>query len=98
GCFPADRAQVYAVDEGELSPLGTSEVALSALHRAETLAPEQLPARYAGFSSCFRREAGAYGKYTRGIFCVHQCDKVEMFSYCEPDASGDEHERILAIE
>ncbi len=98
GFFPTDRAQVYDVDEGELFLLGTSEVALSALHRAETLTPEQLPARYGGYSTCFRREAGTYGKDTRGIFRVHQFDKVEMFSYCEPEHSVEEHERILAIE
>jgi seryl-tRNA synthetase len=98
GFFPTDRAQVYDVDEGELFLLGTSEVALSALHRAETLTSDQLPARYAGYSTCFRREAGTYGKDTRGIFRVHQFDKVEMFSYCEPSESWDEHERILAIE
>jgi seryl-tRNA synthetase len=98
GFFPTDRAQVYDVDGGELFLLGTSEVALSALHRAELLTPEQLPARYAGYSTCFRREAGTYGKDTRGIFRVHQFDKVEMFSYCEPERSVDEHERILAIE
>ena len=98
GFFPTDRAQVYDVDEGELFLLGTSEVALSALHRAETLATADLPARYAGYSTCFRREAGTYGKDTRGIFRVHQFDKVEMFSYCAPEESGDEHERILAIE
>jgi seryl-tRNA synthetase len=98
GFFPTDRAQVYDVDDGELFLLGTSEVALSALHRAETLTPEQLPARYGGYSTCFRREAGTYGKDTRGIFRVHQFDKVEMFSYCEPEQSVGEHERILAIE
>jgi seryl-tRNA synthetase len=98
GFFPTDRAQVYDVDDGELFLLGTSEVALSALHRAETFTPEQLPARYGGYSTCFRREAGTYGKDTRGIFRVHQFDKVEMFSYCMPDESDDEHERILAIE
>ncbi len=98
GFFPTDRAQVYDVDEGELFLLGTSEVALSALHRGETFAPEELPARYGGYSTCFRREAGTYGKDTRGIFRVHQFDKVEMFAYCAPDESGAEHERILAIE
>ncbi len=98
GFFPTDRAQVYDVDDGELFLLGTSEVALSALHRGETLTPDQLPARYAGYSTCFRREAGTYGKDTRGIFRVHQFDKVEMFAFCAPDASNDEHERILAIE
>ncbi len=98
GFFPTDRAQVYDVDEGELFLLGTSEVALSALHRGETFAPDELPARYGGYSTCFRREAGTYGKDTRGIFRVHQFDKVEMFAYCAPDDSVAEHERILAIE
>jgi len=98
GFLPTDRAQVYDVDDGELFLLGTSEVALSALHRAETFTAADLPARYAGLSTCFRREAGTYGKDTRGIFRVHQFDKVEMFLYCAPEASADEHERILAIE
>jgi seryl-tRNA synthetase len=98
GFFPTDRAQVYDVDDGELFLLGTSEVALSALHRAETFTSERLPVRYGGYSTCFRREAGTYGKDTRGIFRVHQFDKVEMFSYVEPEASDDEHVRILAIE
>jgi seryl-tRNA synthetase len=98
GFFPTDRAQVYDVDNGELFLLGTSEVALSALHRGETLTPDQLPARYAGYSTCFRREAGTYGKDTRGIFRVHQFDKVEMFSFTAPEESPEEHERILAIE
>jgi len=98
GFFPTDRAQVYDVDDGELFLVGTSEVPLSALHRAETFTPDALPARYAGYSSCFRREAGTYGKDTRGIFRVHQFDKVEMFSFVEPSESLAEHERILAIE
>jgi len=98
GFFPTDRAQVYDVDDGELFLVGTSEVPLSALHRAETFTPDDLPARYAGYSSCFRREAGTYGKDTRGIFRVHQFDKVEMFSFVEPGTSLEEHERILAIE
>jgi seryl-tRNA synthetase len=98
GFFPTDRAQVYDVDDGELFLLGTSEVALSAIHRGETFTPDELPARYGGFSTCFRREAGTYGKDTSGIFRVHQFDKVEMFAYCEPEHSGDEHARILAIE
>jgi seryl-tRNA synthetase len=89
---------VYDVAEDELFLLGTSEIALSALHRGETLAPERLPARYGGYSTCFRREAGTYGKDTRGIFRVHQFDKVEMFAFVEPDESPAELERILAIE
>jgi len=98
GFFPTDRAQVYDVDDGDLFLVGTSEVPLSALHRGDAFAPDALPARYAGYSSCFRREAGTYGKDTRGIFRVHQFDKVEMFSYCAPEDSLAEHERILAIE
>jgi seryl-tRNA synthetase len=98
GFFPTDRAQVYEVDGGELFLVGTSEVPLSALHRGEIVDADALPLRYAGMSSNFRREAGTYGKDTRGIFRVHQFDKVEMFSYAHPDRSWDEHERILAIE
>ncbi len=98
GFFPTDRAQVYEVDGGELFLVGTSEVPLAMLHRGHTFGDDDLPQRYAGFSTCFRREAGTYGKDTRGIFRVHQFDKVEMFSYCDPDHSCDEHERILAIE
>jgi len=98
GFFPTDKAQVYDVDGGELYLVGTSEVPLSALHRGETLTSDDLPARYAGYSTCFRREAGTYGKDTRGIFRVHQFDKVEMFSFVEPETSLDEHERILAVE
>jgi seryl-tRNA synthetase len=98
GFFPTDRAQVYEVDDGELFLVGTSEVPLSALHRGEILPADALPLRYAGMSSNFRREAGTYGKDTRGIFRVHQFDKVEMFSYSHPDRSWEEHDRILAIE
>ena len=98
GFFPTDKAQVYDVDGGELYLVGTSEVPLSALHRGETLTSDDLPARYAGYSTCFRREAGTYGKDTRGIFRVHQFDKVEMFSFVDPDTSLDEHERILTVE
>jgi seryl-tRNA synthetase len=98
GFFPTDRSQVYEVDDGELFLVGTSEVPLSALHRGELLDADALPARYAGVSTCFRREAGTYGKDTTGIFRVHQFDKVEMFAFVEPDASDGEHERLLAIE
>ncbi len=98
GFFPTDRAQVYEVDGGELFLTGTSEVPLSVLHRGELLDPDELPARYAGFSSNFRREAGTYGKDTRGIFRVHQFDKIEMFSYCDPAKSWEEHDRLVAIE
>jgi seryl-tRNA synthetase len=98
GFFPTDRSQVYAVADDELYLVGTSEVPLSALHRGEVLPADGLPCRYLGISSCFRREAGTYGKDTRGIFRVHQFDKVEMFSYADPTSSWDEHEALLAIE
>jgi seryl-tRNA synthetase len=98
GFFPTDRSQVYEVDEGELFLVGTSEVPLSAIHRGEILPVDGLPRRYLGISSCFRREAGTYGKDTRGIFRVHQFDKVEMFSYADPASSWDEHDKLLAIE
>ena len=98
GFFPTDRSQVYEVDGGELFLVGTSEVPLAGIHFGETLDEESLPRRYAGFSSCFRREAGTYGKDTRGIFRVHQFDKVEMFSYAHPERSWDEHEALLAVE
>lgn len=98
GFFPTDRAQVYEVDGGELFLVGTSEIPLSALHRGEILDPDRLPRRYGGLSSCFRREAGTYGKDTRGIFRVHQFDKVEMFSFAHPDRSWEELDAILAVE
>jgi seryl-tRNA synthetase len=88
----------YRLPEDELFLVGTSEVALASLHDEEILDAERLPLRYAGFSPCFRREAGAAGRDTRGIFRVHQFDKVEMFSFVEPSSSSEEHERILAIE
>jgi seryl-tRNA synthetase len=98
GFLPGDRDQIYEVPKDELFLVGTSEVPLAALHAEEILAAEQLPIRYAGFSPCFRREAGAGGRDTRGIFRVHQFDKVEMFSFVEPSRSAEEHERLLAIE
>ena len=98
GYFPDTEQQIYHLPADDLYLVGTSEVALASLHADEILDAEQLPLRYAGFSSCFRREAGAAGKDTRGIFRVHQFDKVEMFAFCEPDAAVDEHQRLLAIE
>jgi seryl-tRNA synthetase len=98
GFLPDTEQQIYALPEDELFLVGTSEVALASLHAEEILEAEQLPLRYAGFSPCFRREAGAAGKDTRGIFRVHQFDKVEMFSFVSPEQSASEHERILAIE
>ena len=98
GFLPDTEQQIYALPEDELYLVGTSEVALASLHAGEILDPGDLPLRYAGFSPCFRREAGAAGRDTRGIFRVHQFDKVEMFSFVEPSASKEEHERLLAIE
>jgi seryl-tRNA synthetase len=96
GFLPDTEQQIYHLPDDDLYLVGTSEVALASLHADEIV--DELPLRYAGFSSCFRREAGAAGKDTRGIFRVHQFDKLEMFSFVEPDASRDEHERLLAIE
>ena len=98
GFLPTDRAQIYQTEGDDLYLVGTSEVALAALHADQILTADDLPLRYAGFSTCFRREAGAAGKDTRGLFRVHQFDKVEMFSFVEPSTSRDEHERLLAIE
>ena len=98
GFLPDTEQQIYALPEDELFLVGTSEVALASLHADEILEMESLPRRYAGFSPCFRREAGAAGRDTRGIFRVHQFEKVEMFSFVAPEDSHDEHERILAIE
>jgi seryl-tRNA synthetase len=98
GFFPTDRSQVYALPEDELFLVGTAEVPLSAMHRGETLPVESLPARFVGISSCFRREAGTHGRDTRGIFRMHQFDKVEMFSYADPDHSWEELDALLAIE
>jgi seryl-tRNA synthetase len=98
GFLPDTEQQIYRVGEDELYLVGTSEVALASLHDGEILDAAALPLRYAGFSPCFRREAGAAGKDTRGVFRVHQFDKVEMFSFVTPEESTDEHERILAIE
>lgn len=108
GFFPEAREQVYAVgvssdetdgiESDDMFLVGTAEVPLAAMHTDEIFSEEELPLRYAGFSTCFRREAGTYGKDTRGIFRVHQFDKVEMFTFVAPEDSWDEHDRLLAIE
>ncbi len=98
GFFPDDAEQVYEIPNDDLFLVGTSEVPLAALHTNEIINIEELPLRYAGFSTCFRREAGTYGKDTTGIFRVHQFDKVEMFSFCNPQKSEEEHEFILSVE
>jgi seryl-tRNA synthetase len=98
GFLPTDEAQIYVTREDDLYLVGTAEVPLAAIHQGEILEPEGLPRRYVGYSTCFRREAGAHGKDTRGIFRVHQFDKVEMYSFTEPEASWDEHEFLLSCE
>jgi seryl-tRNA synthetase len=98
GFLPDTEQQIYRLPDDDLYLVGTSEVALASLHDDEILSAGDLPLRYAGFSTCFRREAGAAGKDTRGIFRVHQFDKVEMFSFVEPGEATAEHERLLAIE
>jgi seryl-tRNA synthetase len=96
GFFPSDKGDYYYVPEDELYLAGTSEVPAAAFHSDEIL--DELPLRYVAYSTCFRREAGAAGKDTRGMFRVHQFEKVEMFVYCAPERSHDEHERLLALE
>ncbi|KAA3639479.1 MAG: serine--tRNA ligase [Armatimonadetes bacterium] len=98
GFFPGDAEQVYAVTDDDLFLVGTSEVPIAAFHADEIFDEDELPVRYAGYSTCFRREAGTYGKDTRGIFRVHQFDKVEMFSFVRPEDSTAEHEFLLARE
>jgi seryl-tRNA synthetase len=98
GFFPGDREQVYSVREDDLYLVGTSEVSLAAMHADEIFDAGALPLRYVGFSTCFRVEAGTYGKDTRGLFRVHQFDKAEMFSFVHPDLSRDEHDLLLARE
>jgi seryl-tRNA synthetase len=108
GFFPGGREQVYAVgvdpeltgnvESDALYLAATAEIPLAALHMDEILDEAELPLRYAGFSTCFRREAGTYGKDTRGMFRVHQFDKVEMFSYSHPDKTWEEHEYLVAQE
>jgi len=98
GFFPAEEFEIYAIPSDGLYLIGTSEVPLAGLHMSEILEADQLPLRYSGFSTCFRREAGAAGRDTRGMFRVHQFNKVELFAFTRPEESWDEHERLLAIE
>jgi len=98
GFLGAHAAEVYRVESDDLYLVGTSEVALAAMHMDEILDADLLPRRYAGFSSCFRREAGSYGQDTKGIIRVHWFDKVEMFSFCPPDEAAAEHRRLLEWE
>ena len=98
GFLPDTEQQIYRVPDDDLYLAGTSEVPLASLHGGQILDDAELPLRYAGFSTCFRREAGAAGKDTRGIFRVHQFDKVEMFAFVRQEESLDEHERLLGIQ
>jgi seryl-tRNA synthetase len=98
GFFPTEKSNIYEIPSDGLYLTGTSEVALAGFHMEEILEADALPLRYAAYSTCFRREAGAAGKDTHGMFRVHQFDKVEMFVYTLPGESWDEHERLLAIE
>ena len=98
GFFPTERSNIYGLEGEGLYLTGTSEVALAGMHMGEILEDDDLPIRYAGFSTCFRREAGAAGKDTRGMFRVHQFNKVEMFVFTRPDESRAEHERMIALE
>jgi seryl-tRNA synthetase len=98
GFLPDTEQQIYRLADDPLYLAGTSEVPLASLHAGEILDGERLPLRYAGVSPCFRREAGAAGRDTRGIFRVHQFDKVEMFSFVEPETAQDEHELLLSLE
>ena len=98
GFLPADEQQIFATRDDDFYLAGTSEVPLAALHQDELLDEADIPLRYVGYSPCFRREAGAHGKDTRGILRVHQFEKVELFSFVHPDNADAEHERILSIE
>ncbi len=98
GFFPGDAEQVYSIPDDDMYLVGTSEVPIAAFHTDEIFEADALPIRYAGYSTCFRREAGTYGKDTRGIFRVHQFDKVEMFSFVTPDAASAEHDFLLERE
>jgi seryl-tRNA synthetase len=98
GFLPDTEQQIYRLADDDLYLVGTSEVPLASMHAGEILDAGSLPRRYAGMSPCFRREAGAAGRDTRGILRVHQFDKVEMFSFVEPEAATDEHELLLSLE
>jgi seryl-tRNA synthetase len=98
GFLPTDAVNIYKTSEDDLYLTGTSEVALAAYRMGEILEEADLPLRYAGYSTCFRREAGSYGKDLGGMFRVHQFDKVEMFSFTTPESSWDEHEFLVSIE
>lgn len=90
--------QVYGVDENEMSLIGTAEITLGGYHKDEIISSEKLPIKYLGFSTCFRTEAGAYGKHSKGLYRVHQFDKLEMFIFCLPEDGEKMHQYILSLE
>jgi seryl-tRNA synthetase len=98
GFLPADEAQIYKTEEDELYLVGTAEVPLAAFHMGEIFDEGDLPLKYAGYSTCFRREAGSYGKDLGGMFRVHQFDKVEMFTFTTPEQSWEMHDYLLSVE
>lgn len=98
GYLQRGKDEIYFIEKDDLYLAGTAEQPLGAMHASEELKKEELPKRYMAFSPCFRREAGSYGRDTRGIFRVHQFDKVEMFSFCEPDQSEEEHKKLLSFQ
>jgi seryl-tRNA synthetase len=98
GFLPTEESNLYQLEKDDLYLTGTSEVALAGLHAEERLEEEQLPARYTAFTTNFRREAGAAGKDTKGMFRVHQFDKVEMYVYCVPEVSREVHDQLLSYE
>lgn len=97
GFLPRGEKDIYKLERDNMYLVGTAEVPLAAMHTNEILKEDDLPLFYAGFSSCFRREAGSHGKDTRGILRVHQFDKIEMFKFCHPDKSWDEHEHLIKV-
>jgi seryl-tRNA synthetase len=98
GFLPTDEVNIYVTTEDQLYLVGTSEVPLAAFHMGEIVDESALPLLYAGYSTCFRREAGSYGKDLGGMFRVHQFDKVEMFAFTTPETSWEMHERMVAVE
>ena len=93
-----NEAQTYEIKDEELGLIATAEVTLAGMHADEIIPDEKLPLKYIGYSHCFRREAGAYGKYSKGLYRVHQFTKAEMFIYCKQEESEKMHEHILAME
>lgn len=94
----SEQSDQYAIEGEDLELIATSEIALTGYHADEIIDERDLPLLYAGYSPCYRKEAGAAGKFTRGLFRVHQFNKLEMYGFCTPEASADIHAKILAVE